>query len=60
MDFKNYRKLYHKFRGDKIIDDTRKSLENFKRVSILIGDSFPDNGHLRSDSSSFNNFSGSV
>ena len=44
MDFKNYRKLYHKFIGDKIIDDTRKYMQNYKRIIRLIGDSFPDIG----------------
>ena len=41
MDSKNHRKLYHKFKGDKIIDDTRKYMENYRRIIRLIGDSFP-------------------
>ena len=41
MDSKNYRKLYPKFKGDKIINDTRKYMENYKRIIRLIGDSFP-------------------
>jgi predicted transcriptional regulator YheO len=36
--------LYHKFGGDKILDDTAKYLENYKRIVRLIGDSFPDTG----------------
>ncbi len=39
-----YRKLYHKFGGDKILDDTAKFLENYVRIVRLIGDSFPDTG----------------
>lgn len=40
-DFKNF---YHKYDGNKIIDDTTKFLENYKRIVRLIGDSFPDTG----------------
>ena len=40
----SYKKLYHKYNGDKIIDDTVKYLENYKRIVRLIGDSFPDTG----------------
>ena len=43
-DRAQYRKLYHKFGGDKILDDTAKYLENYKRIVRLIGDSFPDTG----------------
>jgi predicted transcriptional regulator YheO len=39
-----YRTLYQKFGGDKILDDTAKYLENYKRIVRLIGDSFPDTG----------------
>jgi predicted transcriptional regulator YheO len=39
-----YRKLYSKYGGDKIRDDTAKFLANFKRIVRLIGDSFPDTG----------------
>jgi len=43
-DKTRYRKLYHKFGGDKILDDTAKFLENYVRIVRLIGDSFPDTG----------------
>ncbi len=43
-DKAQYRKLYHKFGGDQILDDTAKFLENYKRIVRLIGDSFPDTG----------------
>ncbi len=43
-DKAQYRKLYHKFGGDKILDDTAKYLGNYKRIVRLIGDSFPDTG----------------
>jgi predicted transcriptional regulator YheO len=39
-----YRKLYSKYGGDEIRDDTSKFLANFKRMVRLIGDSFPDTG----------------
>jgi predicted transcriptional regulator YheO len=39
-----YRKLYQKFDGDKILDDTAKFLQNYVRLVRLIGDSFPDTG----------------
>ena len=42
MDSKNHKKLYHKFKGYKIIDNTRKYMEDYKRIIRLIGDSFPD------------------
>jgi len=41
---KEYLKLYAKYQGDKILDDTRNYLENYKRIVHLIGDSFPDIG----------------
>jgi predicted transcriptional regulator YheO len=40
----SYRKLYIKYEGDKIKDDTAKFLANFKRIVRLVGDSFPDSG----------------
>ena len=43
-DKTRYRKLFHKFGGDKILDDTAKYLENYVRIVRLIGDSFPDTG----------------
>jgi predicted transcriptional regulator YheO len=43
-DKAKYRKLYRKFGGDKILDDTAKYLENYKRIVRLLGDSFPDTG----------------
>ncbi|MEC9456347.1 MAG: PAS domain-containing protein, partial [Candidatus Neomarinimicrobiota bacterium] len=43
-DKNQYKKLYHKYDGNKIIDDTTKFLENYKRIVRLIGDSFPDTG----------------
>jgi len=39
-----YSRLYSKYNGKKIIDDTTKYLENYKRIVRLIGDSFPDSG----------------
>jgi len=39
-----YRKLYSNYGGEKIHDDTREFLNNFKRIVRLIGDSFPDTG----------------
>ena len=36
--------MFHKFGGDKILDDTAKFLENYVRIVRLIGDSFPDTG----------------
>jgi predicted transcriptional regulator YheO len=43
-DLARYRRLYMKYDGDRIRDDTKKFLENFKRIVRLIGDSFPDCG----------------
>ena len=43
-DRNNYTRLYKKYDGDKIIDDTIKFLDNYKRIVRLIGDSFPDTG----------------
>ena len=43
-DAKNYKKLYRKYDGKKVINDSIKYLENYKRIVRLIGDSFPDTG----------------
>ncbi len=43
-DKAQYQKLYRKFGGDKILDDTAKFLENYVRIVRLIGDSFPGAG----------------
>lgn len=43
-DLKQYLKLYAKYNGDSIFDDTAEYLENYKRIVRLIGDSFPDLG----------------
>lgn len=39
-----FRKLYGRYGGDKMRDDTAAFLNNFKRIVRLIGDSFPDTG----------------
>lgn len=39
-----YRRLYNRYGGAKIRDDTEAFLANFKRIVSLIGDSFPDTG----------------
>lgn len=39
-----YEKLYRVYNGDKVLDDSLKYLENYKRIVRLIGDSFPDCG----------------
>jgi predicted transcriptional regulator YheO len=39
-----YRRLYSRYGGDKIRDDTEKFLANYRRIVRLIGDSFPDTG----------------
>lgn len=41
---RQYQKFYRKYSGDKILDDTTRYLENYKRIVRLIGDSFPDAG----------------
>lgn len=43
-EFGNYEKLFKKYNGSKILDDSLKYLENYKRIVRLIGDSFPDIG----------------
>ena len=40
----NYEKLYKRYDGDKVLDDSTQFLENYKRIVRLIGDSFPDCG----------------
>lgn len=40
----HYEKLYKLYDGDKVMDDSVKFLENYKRIVKLIGDSFPDCG----------------
>jgi hypothetical protein len=40
----NYLKLFKKYGGREIMDDTAEYLENYKRIVNLIGDSFPDTG----------------
>jgi predicted transcriptional regulator YheO len=39
-----YRKLFRKYDGARILDDSVQYLENYKRIVRLIGDSFPDSG----------------
>lgn len=39
-----YEKLYKVYNGDKVLDDSTRYLENYKRIVKLIGDSFPDCG----------------
>lgn len=39
-----YHKLYKRYQGDKVLDDSTRFLENYKRIVRLIGDSFPDCG----------------
>ena len=39
-----YNKLYRKYDGKKLVNDTDKVLKNYKRIVRLIGDSFPDSG----------------
>lgn len=43
-DLKQYLKLYDRYNGDSIFDDTAEYLENYKRIVRLIGDSFPNLG----------------
>lgn len=43
-DLKQYLKLYSKYSGDTIFDDTAEYLDNYKRIVRLIGDSFPNLG----------------
>ncbi|HSD69586.1 MAG TPA: PAS domain-containing protein [Woeseiaceae bacterium] len=39
-----FRRLYTKYDGDRIRNDTAEFLNNFKRIVRLVGDSFPDTG----------------
>ena len=41
---RRYLKLYSRYGGDKLRDDTKKFLANYRRIVRLIGDSFPDTG----------------
>jgi len=43
-DRDNYLKLFKKYDGEKLLDDSIKYLENYKRIVKHIGDSFPDSG----------------
>ncbi len=43
-DLKQYLRLYSKYHGDKIFNDTAEYLENYKRIVRLIGQTFPDIG----------------
>ena len=40
----DYRKLFRKYDGARILDDSVQYLENYKRIVRLIGDSFPGTG----------------
>ena len=40
----DYRKLFRRYDGARILDDSVQYLENYKRIVRLIGDSFPDTG----------------
>src|SRR5881398_1916011 len=41
---KGYARLFEKYDGKKIIDDTHEFLENYERIVRLIGKSFPNTG----------------
>ncbi len=41
---RRYLKLYTRYGGDKLRDDTQKFLANYRRIVRLLGDSFPDTG----------------
>lgn len=43
-DLKQYLKLYSRYDGDSIFDDTAEYLDNYRRIVRLIGDSFPNLG----------------
>lgn len=43
-DLKQYMRLYSKYDGDSIFNDTSEFLENYKRIVRLVGESFPDLG----------------
>ena len=39
-----YRRFYARYGGDRLLDDTAKYLDNYRRIVRLIGNSFPDSG----------------
>ena len=39
-----YHKLFDRYDGARIVDDSLRFLDNYKRIVRLIGDSFPDSG----------------
>lgn len=41
---RRYLKLYRRYRGDNLRDDTQNFLANYRRIVRLVGDSFPDTG----------------
>src|ERR1044072_9394346 len=41
---KEYARLFEKYDGKKIIDDTHEFLENYERIVRLVGKSFPNSG----------------
>ena len=41
---KEYARLFEKYDGKKIIDDTQEFLENYERIVRLVGKSFPNTG----------------
>ena len=41
---RQYKKLYRKYDGKKLVNDTDRFLKNYKRIVRLIGDTFPDSG----------------
>ncbi|WP_053976984.1 PAS domain-containing protein [Mangrovimonas xylaniphaga] len=41
---KRYNKLYKKYKGDQVLDESVNYLKNYKRIVQHIGDSFPDSG----------------
>lgn len=43
-DMKQYMKLYNKYDGDTIFNDTTDYLRNYKNIVRLLGESFPDTG----------------
>ncbi len=43
-DLEQYLKLYSKYSGDTIFNDTEEFLTNYKNIVRLIGESFPDTG----------------
>ena len=41
---KDYRRLYTRYGGDRVMDDTAEFLQNYRRIVRLVGNSFPDTG----------------